>query len=41
LDSDTSAGGTRTPLARPGSGAWDVGAYSYLGSGTALGAVAH
>ena len=26
---DTSAGNTRTPLARPSSGAWDIGAYQY------------
>lgn len=29
LDSDTSDGDTRTPVARPASGAWDVGAYAY------------
>jgi hypothetical protein len=29
LCSDTSAGNTRTPVARPSTGAWDVGAYEY------------
>jgi hypothetical protein len=33
LCSDTSAGNTRTPSARPASGAWDVGAYM-ISSGT-------
>lgn len=45
LDSDSSAGGTRMPSARPASAAWDIGAFSYS-SGlpappTSLGAVAH
>jgi hypothetical protein len=29
LDSDTSAGNTRTPVPRPTTGAWDAGAYVY------------
>ncbi len=29
LNFDTSAGGTRTPVARPATGAWDVGAYQH------------
>ena len=29
LSSDTSAGGTHTPVVRPSSGAWDMGAYAY------------
>ncbi len=32
LASDTSDGGARTPTARPSSGAWDMGAYMYVGS---------
>ena len=30
LNSDTSAGDTRTPVARSSNGPWDVGAYAYL-----------
>jgi len=29
LSSDTSKGNTRTPVVRPGSGAWDTGAYKF------------
>jgi hypothetical protein len=32
LDFDTSAGNTRTSVARPASGPWTAGAYQYLGS---------
>ena len=32
LDSGTSAGDTNTPVARPASGAWDVGAFQYSAS---------
>jgi hypothetical protein len=31
LASDTSAGNTRTPSPRPASGAWDIGAFAYVG----------
>jgi len=31
LASDTTAGGSRTPTARPATGAWDIGAYQYSG----------
>ncbi|MHB8639935.1 MAG: hypothetical protein ACYDBL_09050 [Candidatus Acidiferrales bacterium] len=31
LDNDTSAGNTRTPVARPSSGAWGAGAYQFVG----------
>jgi hypothetical protein len=47
LCSDTSAGHTRTPTLRPSSGAWDVGAYEFVGTGpspsppTGLTATAH
>lgn len=36
LGFDTSLGGTRTPTARPSSGAWDMGAYNFLSSTPAL-----
>ena len=29
LQSDTTEGGTRTPIGRPSSGAWDIGAFEY------------
>jgi len=31
LASDTSKGNTRTPVVRPTSGAWDAGAYQFVG----------
>jgi hypothetical protein len=35
LCSDTSAGNTRTPVARPTTGAWDIGAFQFVASGAA------
>lgn len=32
LSSDTALGGTRSPLSRPVSSAWDIGAYQYAGA---------
>jgi len=37
LASDTSEGNTRTPIARPASGAWDAGAYEYAGNTSVAG----
>jgi hypothetical protein len=35
LQSDTTKGGTRTPIARPASSPWDIGAYEYTTSNNA------